>query len=229
MTHLSPHDVEVAVRSVLAEMGRMPGPGTHRPVEVVAGRLFSLRHAEALPWGTREVRVEPRTVVTPLARDFLKQQGVGLRVVARSEVQGDRGAGEWGFAIELERESGMLAAFRRVLLAEVDPWVELASTPGSAARWVVEAPERGAVLLVEQASVAVWRACRWSAVRAAAAAEPGEVARAVRHLGVNLLVVEPAGKSIAWLRQVCASFRTAGAPRAPEGIAQEESACGSPR
>ena len=39
--------------------------------------------------------------------------------------------------------------------------------------------------------------------------------RAVRALGVNLLVVEPAGKSIALLRQIGATFRRGGGPVGP--------------
>jgi hypothetical protein len=53
-------------------------------------------------------------------------------------------------------------------------------------------------------------------VRAAAAGEPDAVARAVRALGVNLLVVEPAGKPIALLKQIGATFRRSGGPRPPD-------------
>ena len=70
-------------------------------------------------------------------------------------------------------------------------------------------------MLTEEASVAVFRGCQVPGVRAAVADEPGAVARAVRALGVNLLVVEPAGKSIALLNQIGLSFRTAGGPVAP--------------
>jgi hypothetical protein len=33
---------------------------------------------------------------------------------------------------------------------------------------------------------------------------------------MNLLVVEPAGKSISWMRQLAKAFRSAGAPRVPD-------------
>ena len=50
--------------------------------------------------------------------------------------------------------------------------------------------------MTDEASVAVWKACG-SKGCGFVAGEPEEVARAVRGLGVNLLVVEPAGRSIA--------------------------------
>ena len=39
---------------------------------------------------------------------------------------------------------------------------------------------------------------------------------------MNLLVVEPAGKSISWIRQLASAFRVAGAPRAPEALRVED-------
>ena len=43
--------------------------------------------------------------------------------------------------------------------------------------------------------------------------EPEAVSRAIRHLGANLIVVEPAGKSIYLLKQLGRAFRQGGAPR----------------
>jgi hypothetical protein len=70
--------------------------------------------------------------------------------------------------------------------------------------------------ITEQGALTVWRACRVEGVRAATADEPSAVHRAVNGLGMNLMVMEPAGKSISWMRQLAAAFRAAGAPRAPE-------------
>jgi hypothetical protein len=186
---------------------------------IFAGHLLSLRHAEAFRAGTREVRVAPGTVITPLARDFLKKQGIGLRVVSRLEVEAVRERGEWGFAIEAE--TGTAGALRRAWLDGPEPWTELEPMADATARWIVAGPGRGALLLTDEASVAVWSACRFHGVRAATAAEPEAVARAVRRLGVNLLVVEPAGKPIALVRQLGLAFRRAGAPRIPEGLMRE--------
>lgn len=211
-------DVEAAVRSVLFD--RRGGSEAKRRDELFADRLLSLRHAEALPAGVREVRVAPGTVVTPLARDFLKQRGIALRIVARAEAEGAREPGEWGLAIGVD--SGAVSALRRALLDEARPWFDLGDASDAAARWVAVSPSRGALLLAEEASVTVWRACRIPGVRAALACDVDAVDRAIRRLGVNLLVVEPAGKSISLMKQMSRIYRNAGAPRTPRGLEGED-------
>src|SRR5262249_16808557 len=114
-------------------------------------------------------------------------------------------------------------------------WTELEGAPGTAARWLAEDPQRGALVVTDEASVAVWRACQIAGVRAAAAADVDAVARAVRRLGMNLLVVEAPGKAISWLRQLGATFRRAGTPVAlrPDVMTtdarKEACRCESPR
>ena len=75
-----------------------------------------------MPVGLRELRVAPGTVVTPLARDFLRRLGVGIAFVSTSEA-GD--AGRWGFAIETV--SGVLEAFRRSLMDGAEERREVAT------------------------------------------------------------------------------------------------------
>jgi hypothetical protein len=197
-------EVDAAVRSVLAVRDGKNGAGG----DVFGGSLFGLRHAEALDRGTREVRIVAGTVVTPLARDFLKRAGIVLRVASRAEAP--RG-GEWGFAIaEL---SGVAEALRRSLLVEErEAWIEVGTDHRQAARWVAERPARGAVVVTGEASVATWEACRVEGVRAATVGDADSATRAARHLGANLLVVEMAGQSIASLRGLMAAFRRMGVP-----------------
>jgi hypothetical protein len=214
-------DVDAAVRSVVARLASPPAVGSgngrsrsDRDADVFAGRLLSLREAEALPGGTRVVRVAPGTVVTPLAKDFLKGLGVEVRVVSRSEGDRGRNAGEWGLAIE--SESGLVDAFRRALLDGGEPWHGLGPVLDDAARWVAETGSRGALFVTDDAPRAVYWGCQVAEVRAASAVDPASASRAVRSIGVNLLVVEPAGKSISLLKQIGAAFRRAGAPVAPD-------------
>jgi hypothetical protein len=217
MTHPTPQQVDAAVRAVLAELGRGARRAVHRPdVEPFAGRLLSLRNVEEMPAGTREVRIAPGTVITPLAHDLLKRRGIGVRLVAEGPLRRGEDAGEWGFAIE--GDSGMAAAVRRVLLEETQSWREIGADVIEAARWVAECRGRGAAVFTPEASVATWRACQVGGVRAASASEAVAVARAVRHLGANLLVIEPAGQSLYSLRHLCATFRRSGAPAPPDWL-----------
>ena len=216
MTQPSIQDVDAAVRSILFARGRAATNGG----EVFAERLLSLRQAESLGRGTIEVKVAPGTVVTPLARDYLKQHGIGLRVVSTTQRRLARDPGEWGFAIETE--TGLIAAFRRALLEDSPVWNELEGSVDSVARWVVEKPARGALLVADEGSVAVWKGCQRPGVRAALAADVDSVDRANRCLGANLLVIEPRGKSILMLRQMSLTYRRPGAPRVPGELERED-------
>lgn len=218
----SAREVDAAVRWVLSELfATTDRPGViwrgkpeSRLERTFQGRLLSLREAEALPEELRVIRITPGTVVTPLARDYLRRSGVEVRSASGSETEATRRSGEWGFLAEVE--SGTVDAVRRSLLGGNEPWFELGPSLESAIAWVVSGDARGALVLTDEAALAVYRACQVSGVRAATVGEPGEVLRAVRSIGVNLLAVEPAGKSIALLKQIGAALRRAGGPLAPD-------------
>jgi hypothetical protein len=205
--------VDAAVRAVLAD--RLGGMRLHRRASapVFADRLFSLRHAEALAPGTSILRVAPGTVVTPLARDLLKRQGVVVQLAGIAEFEATA-LGEWAFAIDAD--GGPVEALRRSLLEDAGRWVELEPSIEEIGGWITAGEGRGVLLATPDGAVAVWRACQEPGVRAALAIEPDDVRRASRSLGSNLIVVEPAGKSPSWLKQLATAFRQAGAPRVPE-------------
>ena len=214
-------EVNAAVLAVLGEFGRASrSNGRALPStpsrDVFSERLFSLRHAEAAEGN--EVRVLVGTVVTPLARDLLRRRKISIRVVSGREASLARAQlrGEWGFAIE--SRSGQVEAIRRMLL---DDWFEVGADSFQAARWVVEGDGRGAFVVADEASVATWRAGSIGGIRAATVAAPEAVSRAIRHLGANLIVVEPLGASIHWLKQIGERFRLGGAPVTPGWIDTE--------
>lgn len=214
--------VDDAVRAALAELKGPSRPRQETDCQVFVDRLFSLRQAETLSAGTRVVRFGPATVVTPLWRDLLKRKGIVIRLGDSNELQA-AARGEWGFSIAVESEVlGTVQAFRRALLEDPRAWIEIGPSLDELARWLVDTSGRGGMWITTEASLAVWQACRISGVRAASAAEPGEVHRAVQSLGMNLLVVEPAGKSISWIKQLATAFRGSGAPRLPEALGTED-------
>jgi hypothetical protein len=214
-------EVNAAVLAVLGEVARPNGKAPARPSQpardVFVERLFGLRHAEAVG-DVAEVRVLAGTVVTPLAKDLLRRRRVELRYVSKGEALTARARleGEWGFAIEARR--GPVEPLRRILL---EAWAEVAEDPVEAARWVVERDGRGAFVVTDEAPVATWRVGRVEGVRAATVGDPDQVSRAIQGLGVNLVVVEPLGKSIYWLKQIGERFRQGGAPVPPEWLEAE--------
>lgn len=204
--------VDEAVRAVLAGL-RVPAPRTNsgRAADLVfADRLFSLRLAETLPPDVRSIKIAPGTVMTPMARDFLKRRGVVVRLTNAAEIA-PTAQGEWAFA--LYASNGQLQALQRAFLEDSRTWTELDPSLDELTTWIRDGEGRGAFLVAVDPALIVWRACRVPGVRAAFAAEPADARSAARSLGANLVVVDPTGKSISWIRQIALAFRGAGAPR----------------
>lgn len=199
--------VDDAVRAVLGGLRRHSGGQVWE--RQFAAKLLSLKHAVALDATVRTLVVGPRTVITPLASEELKRRRIDVRMGTSC----NRPPGEFGFAIDVE--SGVTASLRRELLAHTPTWVEL---PDGPVEWVSGTTLRGALWIVGEASVATWTANQTKHVRAATIVDVEAVARAARALGVNLLVIEAAGRSISELKQLAAAFRAAGAPTPPESI-----------
>lgn len=209
-------DVDAVVRAVLAELARRDG----RPEEsrdearVFAGKLLGQAQVEAWDGTVKEIRIARGTVVTPLALDLMKRRGISVKYAANGEAATGKakGTGEWAFAIE-GPASGKAEALRRALL---DAWSEVAADVAS--DWVASGTDRGALVLTPEASVAAWRANRIEGIRAASASDVDSVSRAVRHLGVNVLVIEPATHSIPSMRAMAETFRRGGPPAPPGGL-----------
>lgn len=203
--------VDAAVRDVLAGLG---GPKRSEEERVYVGQLLGLSQAETLGREAGEVRVRAGTVITPLARDYLKKLGLVVRLVSDTAENASKFAEDWGFAIEVE--TGTTAAVRRGLMEGADAWKEVGRITLEAANWAASGPHRGAAVLTEEAAVSCWKAHAVEGVRAAVACEAEAVERAIRTLGVNLLFIEPGGKSIPWIRHLLTTFRRGGAPKWPD-------------
>lgn len=210
--------VDAVVRTVLAELNPPLQAREESDCELFLDKLLSVRHVEALPHGARQVRIGPGTVVTPMARDLLKSKGVAIRLGADCEVQ-NRARGHWAFAVEAE--DGLALSLRRSFLEDPNTWVEVEPSLSGIGGWLTAEGGRGALWITSEVALAVWRACRLQGVRAASAVEPADVHRALRSLGVNLLLIDPAGKSISWIRRMASAFRSRGAPVAPDSILAE--------
>ncbi len=211
--------VEAAVRAILAPAVRAARStarassaqsGATKPYEqVVDGRLLTARQVEAVGEHVRTLVLAPTTVVTPLAREALKKRGLSLRFVARGVVND---AGEWGFAIDAQEPAGALAALARRLLE--DNWSEVEAP----AEWVAAQANRGALVVTNAAARVVWEACAHGGTRAAQTRDVAELDRAVRTLGVNLVVIEADATPTALARAIADGFRKAGAPRPPADL-----------
>jgi ribose 5-phosphate isomerase RpiB len=181
--------------------------------------------------GERELVVTPRTVITPLAADHLKANGV--QIVRQEEAakplagHKEKSNGGWGYV--LERPFPLAGSVLQSLQREGVNLQEL-STPGQS-----EAEcETLACGLARHAAQVVSRGDRWGVVvfcvdpllvccvankvkgiRAAALVAPAQAKRAVDGLGVNFLALEIGRLTFFELRQIIRSI--CGGPAACPG------------
>jgi hypothetical protein len=172
--------------------------------------------------GHREVVVAPGTVVTPLAHEHLRANGVAVR---RQEADARPPAGQlWGYAQDRPHPlvGSAVQALRRDGLA-------LAELPGAGpelpcrwARAVAECVARGdcagGVLFCADPGLACCVANKVPGLRAAAAWTVAQAARATLALGANLLAVEMPGRTFFEVRQILRALCLGGAAGCPDGV-----------
>ncbi len=217
--------VEVAIRGLRATTGSRAIDNSLGG-SLFTGRLLAERHVQALRADQQELLIHPETVVTPMARDLLKQRRILVRIVSAADAFARGVEGEWGF--HLESSARHLDAFRRALLSTQNRWTEIEGDIQDAAEWVSQALYRGLVAFTEESSVACWRSNQVPGVRAAAPSDPEAVGRAVTALGVNLLVLETRYQTIPALLHSCKVFRRTGAPAPPAWLDSMEGPVSGP-
>ncbi len=212
MTTLNASQIDAIVRAVVAELNRRQAVAVEPARDVFSGKLLNLAAAESLRHDQTEIRIAPGTVVTPLALDHLKRRKVILSYVSNVTAT-HRNTGEWAFCLGTTT-SGHAAAIRRALLAT---WTE--RTEAELVPWLTETSGRGGLLLTNDAALSCWKANQLKGIRAAFIVDADSLARAVKSIGINLAVIEPERLSISQVRMLAESFRQAGAPVAPQGVA----------
>jgi hypothetical protein len=219
--------VDQAVRAVVAALQRAPEPGPSRAAgeargggsghgQAFAGRLLGERHVASLPAGILELRLEPGTVVTPLAQAGLKQRGIALRWVSAHDLARAGLTGEWALAVT--HDAPLALALRRSLLADGQDWHDRGDDARDVARWVGSAASHAAIVVTPQAALVTWQACQVVGVRAAVAATPEAALAAFQQIGANLLAIEPTGLSIYSMKHLCAFYRRLGVPAPPAPV-----------
>jgi hypothetical protein len=156
--------------------------------------------------GVRVVIVPRGAIVTPAARDMLRERGVSLasraaavekKAVARLTLGVAEGGSDAAELVRGLREDGV----------EVEQLARsgLASVVQELADRIVRDGRLG-LLLTNNPLAAVCRANRHRSVRAAIGNNAMEVGRALAAIGANLLIVEPQGRGAFALRQAARAF-----------------------
>jgi ribose 5-phosphate isomerase RpiB len=189
-----------------------------KPAEVLAlaERVVSTAQLDGRLDGVRRVRVRPKAVVTPAARDLLREKKIEIEVAVSTAVMGNAktrlvvGAAETHFSPAQAVRS--LAA--RGVQVEQLARTGLATVTNELAEQVRKSGILG-LLLTEETLAAVVLANRHAGVRAALAGCADSVEKAKRTIGVNLLVVNPRGKNAGELEAMLDAFTRDGVLSCP--------------
>jgi hypothetical protein len=220
-------DVEAVVREVIrrlqlksnegAQVNTAISNGAHAAKSnqlVVTQRVVTLAELDGRLIGAAQVVVPKGAVVTPAAKDLLRQAGVAL-TYATGNTNSKTHRLTVGVAETNYEPAALLAAIegeftsieqlaRTGLVTVVDELAAQVALGGSLGLLITDKTMAGACLANRQRDV-----------RAAGAVSTAEVNEAVGQLGANLLVIRPGRKSLAELKQMIATFARGGARNCP--------------
>lgn len=171
--------------------------------------------------GERTVEVTRHAVVTPLARERLRECGVAL--TWRSEAQNKNSPTGWAVAIEGQEAKALSVV--RAFAGEGRSHL-LLEGPGKETKshWYRSLAERigtlrGVMVFCSDAAVCVCVATKVPGVRPAVAISAAQAARVLLTLGCNFMAIETAGRTFFELRQITRTVCDSGKPEAPPEVA----------
>ncbi len=219
-------EIERIVREVLGRLGSAASQTSGGAASTNNGSATLIFEQRVVTQADLEGRLENKTrvtvlpgaVITPAARDYLRERNIAL---VRGDTNGQRSS---SVRIKLAAagttyEPGEL--IRQLSAEGID--IELLDRGDllSAVDALAENVARGGfsgVLLTNDPAAALCLANRQPGIRAALAASVVDVEAAILQIGVNMLVIEPTGKSSVALRQMIRRF-CSGAPHScPEAL-----------
>jgi hypothetical protein len=192
------------------------------------GRVISLALLEKLPAGIGRVTVEATAVITPSAREYVRDKGLVIERLAAA------GSGAAAMSVPFfvaHAECGGDAAARAAAIARAAPAAAQLPATGLAdvvTALALHASRDGArgILLTGKPAVACVLANRSASLRAVTAREPATLAAAAVECAANLLVVDPANFPAAALIRMATELATSPTTEVPAPLASRPADCG---
>jgi hypothetical protein len=187
------------------------------------GRVLSLADLQHSLNGHRELVLAPGTVITPLAAEELRTNGITITRSSPEKPTAPRQT--WGYAEErphpLVRSAVQALVREGVALKELSPPGE--AEPCRWARAVAECVGRGechgGVVFCQDVGLVCCVANKVAGLRAIAVVTVQQAARATLSLGANFVAVELPGRTFFEVRQILRSLCVGGEPACPSGVA----------
>jgi hypothetical protein len=175
----------------------------------IAGQVITQSLLAASATGVEDVRIDAKAILTPTARDFVKQHGI--RIVREGAAPARATATIRWQALVTKSTSQIAAAIDGLSPFGVVCEVRLSGVPAEAAAQAISALCRAEVQQVvvfsDQPELVACLANRNDKVHAAAASDIAAIERVRRHLQANLLALDPAAKSVHELKTLLKAFR----------------------
>lgn len=226
----SNYDIESIVKQVLAKIKAGAPNGNMVAQLTMDSPVVTLEQIEGRLDGTTQLVVPRGAVVTPSARDLLREKNVALTFsTGTDEKVKDGGCGGIRLslmatlikpALKFDLEAlgrGLQYDGLRVDQSTSDCLIE--TTGRFAALFNSDGPALGAIVTSHTAP-ALCLANRLQGVRAVAPATPADVTRDAKAVGANLIVINPAGRGIFQTKQMIREFCSAGPRECPPALAQ---------
>ncbi|HZZ29867.1 MAG TPA: RpiB/LacA/LacB family sugar-phosphate isomerase [Pirellulales bacterium] len=216
-----PHSEDQVERIVHAVIQRLGGAGTAISSSGELTLTEKVISAESLANrlnGVQRVIVSARAVVTPAARDSLKEKNITLvrslqaAAAKPSQLIVASSVSKKGAAFDCADVLGQLR--QRGMEVEELPAVGVAQAAANIAA-AVESGKKLGVLLTDQAAAALCIANRQRGVRAAMVTNRGELNDLVQNLGVNLLVIDALRRSKSEIQRLVEAFAASPAQACP--------------
>ena len=161
--------------------------------------------------GAVVVSIDTKAILTPSARDYIRQQGIKI-VRDSAPASAGKTVVRWQ-ALVTSSTPQIAAALEGISSLGIACELRLLGVPAEAAAQAVSALCRAevqqVVVFTDQPELVACLANRNDRVRAAAASEVVAVERIRRHLQANLLTFDPTNKSVHELKSVLKAFRAA--------------------
>ncbi len=206
MSEVTPLEIERLVREVLAQLAPVSAPTstTELWLEQAVVTMRDLEHRLAK---VQSIVVPPRAVLTPAARDYLREQGVGIRESASTPAVPPRTATLLLGVAETNFEPTGLIEYlaRHGIRVERIARTGLKSVVAELSEEVAKGGRRG-WLLTDATHAAVCLANRTHGVWACAANHRGELQMARKVINVNLIITRPQQSHWLQLAQVAQEF-----------------------
>lgn len=201
--------------------GRVPDAGGNSSVLCWQGRLLTAEDLRRSLNGQREVLLDPKAIVTPLARDQLRAFGVQIRRQQVPESPGRKLDFQmtWGYAQDQEyptvstviadtnRAGLQLEELAKPSTGYVGSWTK------TLAEYVANGERLGAVVFCQDPGLVCCVANKVNGVRATSVSSQAQAVRTMTSLAPNLVAVEISGRTFFEIRQilrtVCKSGRSA--------------------